>query len=64
MNIFSGDGKVKYDSLQLSMNRRMSDGVQYTVAYTFAKTIDWWRTGIPIPEYFHLNKGRRARPTG
>ena len=43
MNIFTADGKVKYDSLQLSMNRRMSDGVQFTVAYTFAKTIDWWR---------------------
>ncbi len=30
MNIFTGDGKVKYDSLQLSVNRRMSGGVQYT----------------------------------
>ena len=30
MNIFTADGKVKYDSLQLSMNRRMSDGVQFT----------------------------------
>ncbi len=27
MNIFTADGKVKYDSLQLSLNRRMSDGV-------------------------------------
>jgi hypothetical protein len=62
MNIFSGDGKVKYDSLQLSVNRRMSGGVQYTVAYTFAKTIDWWRTGIPIPEFFYLNKGETGAP--
>ena len=66
MNIFSPDGKVTYDSLQLSMNRRMSDGVQFTVAYTFAKTIDWWRnvnnSTIPIPEYWHLNKGETGTP--
>ena len=30
MNIFTADGKVKYDSLQLSVNRRMSGGVQFT----------------------------------
>ena len=57
MNVFLPTGKVKYDSLQLSMNRRMSDGMQFTVAYTFAKTIDWWRTAIPQPEFWHLNKG-------
>jgi TonB dependent receptor len=62
MNIFTPDGKVKYDSLQLSMNRRMSDGVQFTLAYTYAKTIDWWRTAIPIPEFFHLNKGQTGAP--
>ena len=28
MNVFSPDGKVKYGSVQLSMNRRMSDGIQ------------------------------------
>ena len=52
MNIFTADGKVKYDSLQFSVNRRMSDGVPVHGAYTFSKTIDWWRTGIPIPEYY------------
>ena len=62
MNIFTADGKVKYDSMQLSMNRRMSDGVQFTIAYTFAKTIDWWSTSIPIPEYFYLNKGETGAP--
>ena len=64
MNVFSPDGKVKYDSMQLSMNRRMSDGIQFTAAYTFAKTIDWWSTAIPIPEYWDLNKGRQAGRTG
>ena len=49
MNIFTADGKVKYDSFQLSLNRRLSDGFQFTTAYTFAKTTDWWRTSIPIP---------------
>ena len=62
MNVFSPDGKVKYDSLQLSVNRRLSDGIQFTGAYTFAKTIDWWRTGIPLPEYWHLNKGETGSP--
>ena len=62
MNIFTADGKVKYDSLQLSMNRRLSDGFQFTAAYTFAKTTDWWRTAIPIPEYFDLNKGETGSP--
>ncbi len=63
MNIFTADGKVKYDSLQLSMNRRLSDGFQFTVAYTFAKTNDWWRTRpIPIPEYFYLNEGETGAP--
>ena len=65
MNVFSADGKVKYDSLQLSMNRRMSDGVQFTAAYTFAKTIDWWEgngSTIPIPEYCDLNKGETGAP--
>lgn len=62
MNIFTPDGKVRYDSLQLSMNRRMSDGIQFTAAYTYSKTIDWWAAGIPIPEYFYLNKAETGRP--
>jgi hypothetical protein len=62
MNVFSPSGKVKYDSLQLSMNRRLSDGMQFTLAYTFAKTIDWWRTAIPQPEYWYLNKGETGAP--
>ncbi len=62
MNIFSPDGKVQYDSLQLSMNRRMSEGVQFSVAYTFSRTTDWWATTIPIPEYAYLNKAETGRP--
>ena len=62
MNIFSPIGKVKYDSLQVSLNRRMSDGIQFTAAYTFSKTTDWWAATIPIPEYWHLNKGETGRP--
>ncbi len=62
MNVFAPDGEVKYDSLQLSMNRRMSDGVQFTVAYTYADTVDWWRSAIPIPEYWDLNRGETGTP--
>ena len=38
----------------------MSNGFQYTVAYTFAKAIDWWAGTIPQPEYQYLNKGDQA----
>ena len=38
----------------------MSNGLQYTVAYTFAKAIDWWAGTIPQPEYRYLNKGDQA----
>ena len=62
MNIFSPIGKVRYDSLQLSVNRRMSNGVQFTGAYTFSRTDDWWATSIPIPEYWDLNRGDTGRP--
>jgi hypothetical protein len=44
------------------MNRRMSEGVQFTTAYTFSKTTDWWATAIPIPEYWDLNKGETGKP--
>jgi hypothetical protein len=62
MNIFAPLGKVKYDSLQLSMNRRMSDGIQFTAAYTYSMTTDWWAAAIAIPEYWDLNKGETGTP--
>ena len=34
MNVFRPEGKVKYDSMQLSFNRRMWDGLQFSAAYT------------------------------
>jgi hypothetical protein len=64
MNIQANDGKVKYDSMQLSVNRRMSDGFQFTAAYTLSKTTNWWAatTTIPIPQYASLNKGETGNP--
>ena len=56
MNVFLPKGRVHYDSLQLSANRRMMNGFQFTSSYTFSKSIDWWAGGISIPEYWHLNK--------
>ena len=35
--------------------------MQFTVAYTFAKTIDWWSTSIPIPEYLVPEQWRDGR---
>jgi hypothetical protein len=57
INVQGPYGRVDYDSFQASVNKRMSSGLQYTVAYTFAKAIDWWAGTIPQPEYRHLNKG-------
>jgi len=50
INVQGPYGEVDYDSFQASVNKRMSRGLQYTVAYTFAKAIDWWAGTIPQPE--------------
>ena len=60
INVQGPYGRVNYDSFQASVNKRMSGGLQYTVAYTFAKAIDWWAGTIPQPEFQHLNKGPQA----
>jgi hypothetical protein len=60
MNVFRPLGRVKYDALQTSATRRMSNGFQMTFAYTYAKAIDWWAdtvNTIAIPAYWSLNKG-------
>ena len=53
-------GRVQYDSMQMSVNRRMTGGLALTAQYTFAKGTDWWAGGILIPEYWHLNKGTQG----
>jgi hypothetical protein len=60
INVQGPYGRVDYDSFQASVNKRMSSGLQYTLAYTFAKAIDWWAGTIPQPEFRHLNKGDQA----
>jgi hypothetical protein len=60
INVQGPYGRVDYDSFQASVNKRLSSGLQYTVAYTFAKAIDWWAGTIPQPEFQHLNKGDQA----
>ena len=56
-------GRVKYDSLQVSVNRRMTNGLAVTRRYTYAKATDWWAGGILIPEYWDLNKGTQGGNT-
>ena len=63
VNVVRPLGRVQYDSLQLSLNRRLSNGFAMTSAYTFAKATDWWAGGILIPEYWHLNKGTQSGNT-
>jgi Carboxypeptidase regulatory-like domain/TonB dependent receptor len=63
MNVFRPLGKVTYDSAQFSVSRRMTNGLQLTSAYTYARSIDWWADSIPIPEYWDLNKGPQGGAT-
>ena len=56
-------GHVQYDSLQVSINRRMNNGFAMTSAYTFAKATDRWAGGILIPEYWDLNEGTQGGNT-
>jgi hypothetical protein len=53
---------VYYDSVQVSVNQRPTDGLQFTTAYTWAATTDWWAGGVAIPEFFYLNKNRTVNP--
>ncbi len=57
INFLDPLGQVDYDALQLHVTRRMHDGYTFTAAYTYAKSTDWWATGILIPEYRSLNLG-------
>ena len=57
INFLDPLGRVDYDALQLHMTRRMHDGFSFTAAYTYAKSTDWWATGILIPDYRSLNLG-------
>ena len=56
MTVYQWDGKVTYDSLQASVTRRMTNGLQFTSAYTYAHSINWNAGGISIPAYEYLNK--------
>ena len=60
MNVFRPLGRITYDSLQLSVTRRMIAGFQFTSAYTYARAIDWWAGNIAIPEFYHLNKATQG----
>jgi len=62
LNIQSPTGKVQYDSAQASINKRMTNGLQYSFAYTYAKTLNWWADSIPQPQYWYLNKGETGLP--
>ena len=61
MNVYRPWGKITYDSLQLSVTRRMIQGFQFTSAYTYARAIDWWAGNIAIPEYYPPEQGHAGR---
>ena len=47
-------GKVDFDSLQLSVNRRFPTGWRLPARTHMAKGTDAWATGILIPEFRDL----------
>ena len=67
MNVFRPWGKITYDSLQLSVTRRMIAGFQFTSAYTYAtrhRLVGGQHRdpGVLRPEQGHA--GRRFIPGG
>lgn len=58
--MFTPMGTNMYDSLQSSLERRFSQGLQLGANYTWSKVIGWTQDsgGPPIPalSYFHLNR--------
>ena len=61
LSVVSPLGRVQYDSLQVSVNRRMTNGLAMTSSYTFAKATDWWAGGILIPEVPESEQGHAER---
>jgi hypothetical protein len=56
-------GNSRYDSLQTSLERRFSGGLQFGMAYTWSKSMGICCSensdglaAIQIPEYYHLNR--------
>jgi hypothetical protein len=63
VNVRVPQGRVKFDSLQLSVNRRMTNGLEVDANYVYAKGTDWWAGSIAIPDYYYLNKGVQSGNT-
>jgi hypothetical protein len=61
INVYSFGATINYHSLQVSVNRRMSHGIQYGVSYTWAKALGVASTdGTAVSPYFdmrHRNYG-------
>jgi hypothetical protein len=63
INVVRPLGRVQYDSLQMSLTRRLTNGFAINAAYTYARGIDWWAGSIAIPQYYYLNKGTQSGNT-
>jgi hypothetical protein len=57
INVQTNLGHTQYDAFQANLVRGFHNGFQYTLAYTFSKTTDWWAGGIPEPQSWALKKG-------
>jgi len=60
VNVILPVNHTYYDSLQATLSRRFSNGMTLNAAYTWSKNMSAWAGTIPIPEYFHLNRGLQS----
>ncbi|MBM3802809.1 MAG: TonB-dependent receptor [Acidimicrobiia bacterium] len=63
LDVSESRGTSNYHALQLSYNKRYSEGFTVLTSYTWARSIDLWsvgryRLGTPNPNNLNLNRGR------
>jgi hypothetical protein len=64
INMRTFDGTSNYHSLQVSVNRRMSQGLQYGVAYTWSKTLGVSDNDFGGMSYYFPIRERNYGPLG
>jgi hypothetical protein len=57
VNVYLPMAHTYYDSLQTNVSRRFTSGLSVNSSFTWGKGISTFAGSIPIPQYFHLDKG-------
>ena len=62
-NITGNGGKTRYDSLQLELRRRLSNGLQFDTSYVFGKAYESSRYSFRLPRVMTRNTGAEGDVT-